>query len=231
MSRSRQHPLIIGKKTPVTDQLLSTEESQDRKLAWFKVKRRIAMLSRWLHIYLSMLSFVLVFFFAVTGLTLNHADKFGDQVHTEQKKGNLDPLWVNMPDTAKVAKLEIVEYLRNTHGIKAALSDFRIDDSEIGVSFKGPGYAADAFINRKTGAYDLSKTSAGFVGIINDLHKGRDTGPVWSMVIDVAALLMAIVSLSGMLLLLFIKRRRLSGLLAALFGLFMVYLVYRIWVH
>jgi hypothetical protein len=190
----------------------------------------MAMLSRWLHIYLSMVSFILVFFFAVTGLTLNHADKFGDQTHTDQEKGKLNPGWVKTPDTAKVAKLEIVEYLRNTHRIKAALSDFRIDDTQIGVSFKGPGYAADAFINRETGEYDLTRTSAGFVGLINDLHKGRDTGPAWSMVIDIAAMLMTLVSLTGMLLLLFIKRKRLSGLMIALSGALIVYLVYKIWV-
>jgi hypothetical protein len=194
-------------------------------------RRRVSALSRWLHIYLSMLSFALVFFFAVTGLTLNHADKFSDQVHTDQEKGKLDLRWVKTTDTLKIAKLEIVEYLRNIHGIKAALSDFRIDDAQIGVSFKGPGFAADAFIDRTTGAYDLTKTSAGFVGIINDLHKGRDTGRVWSMVIDVAAILMTLVSLTGMILLLYIKRKRLSGLVMAALGLLAVYIIYRIWVN
>jgi uncharacterized protein len=197
-------------------------------MAW---RRRVSALSRWLHIYLSMLSFALVFFFAVTGLTLNHADKFGDQTHTDQEKGMLDPRWVKTPDTLKIAKLEIVEYLRTTHGIKAALSDFRIDDAQIGVSFKGPGFAADAFIDRATGTYDLTKTSAGFVGIINDLHKGRDTGRVWSVVIDVAAILMTLVSLTGMILLLYIKRKRLSGLVMAALGFLVVYIIYRIWVN
>jgi hypothetical protein len=178
-----------------------------------------------------MLSFAIIFFFAVTGLTLNHADKFGDQTHTDQEKGQLERRWVNPPDTLKIAKLEIVEYLRNRHGIKAALSDFRIDDQQIGVSFKGPGYAADAFIDRTTGAYDLTKTSAGFVGVINDLHKGRDTGRVWSVVIDVSAILMTLVSLTGMTLLLYIRRKRLSGLVLAALGLLVVYIIYKVWVN
>ncbi len=188
------------------------------------------MLARWLHIYLSMISFGIVFFFAITGLTLNHADKFGDQVKSVQEKGHLDLNWVKTTDTAKIAKLEIVEYLRKKNNIKVALSDFRIDDSQIGVSFKGPGFAADAFINRATGEYDLTKTSAGFVGIINDLHKGRDTGPLWSVFIDVAAILMTLVSLTGMLLLLFIKRKRISGLMVAALGLLLAYLIYAIWI-
>jgi hypothetical protein len=205
-----------------------TQTANANRLVW---RRRIAALSRWLHIYLSMVSFALIFFFSVTGLTLNHAEKFSDQVHTDQLKGQLDPQWVRTRDTLKIAKLEIVEYLRNKHGIRSALSDFRIDDAQIGVSFKGPGFAADAFIDRTTGRYDLTKTSAGLVGIINDLHKGRDTGKVWSVVIDVAAILMTLVSLTGMVLLLYLKRKRLSGLILAALGLLIAYIIYRIWVN
>ncbi|TDW96984.1 hypothetical protein EDB95_4820 [Dinghuibacter silviterrae] len=188
------------------------------------------MLVRWLHIYLSMVSFAIVFFFAVTGLTLNHADKFGDEVHTAQQKGRLNPAWTKDPDTTKIARLDIVEYLRNTCHLKGTLSDFRIDPDQIGVSFKGPGYAADAFIDRGTGAFDIMETTAGFVGVINDLHKGRDTGHTWSLFIDICALLLVVVSLTGFLLILFLKKKRLSGLAVAVCGLFVAWLVYRIWV-
>jgi hypothetical protein len=193
-------------------------------------KRRVAVLIRWLHIYLSMLSFAIVFFFAVTGLTLNHADKFGDEMTTRHEKGRLDSSWVNAKDTSKIERLYIVEYLRRTHHIHAALSDFRIEEDQVGVSFKGPGYAADVFISRPGGHYEVSQTSAGFVGLINDLHKGRDTGHGWSVFIDVSAVLLALVSLTGMVLLLFLKRRRTAGLIVAAFGLVVAWLIYQIWI-
>jgi hypothetical protein len=56
------------------------------------------------------------------------------------------------------------------------VSEFRIDDSQCTVSFKGPGYAADAFINRENGKYELTLLRAGMVGIMNDLHKGEIAG-------------------------------------------------------
>jgi uncharacterized protein len=201
--------------------------ANNRGITW---KRKTAMLVRWLHIYLSMLSFAIVFFFAVTGLTLNHADKFSDQLNSVREKGRLDSSWVSAKDTAQIAKLRIVEYLRNAHRIHAALSDFRIDDDQIGVSFKGPGYEADAFITRPTGKYELTETSAGFVGLINDLHKGRDTGHGWSVFIDVSAILLTLVSLTGLMLILFLKRRRAAGLIVAAFGLIVAWLIYRIWI-
>jgi hypothetical protein len=147
-----------------------------------------------------------------------------------QGKGKLNVKWVNTPDTLSVAKLEIVEWLRKEHQLKGALTDFRIDDAQCGISFKGPGYAADIFINRATGEYDISQTRAGFVGILNDLHKGRDAGPVWSLIIDISAILMTVVSLTGMILLLYLKRKRIRGLILAALGLMVAYLIYIIWV-
>ena len=66
--------------------------------------------------------------------------------------------------------------------------------------------------------------------MINDLHKGRDTGHGWSVFIDICAVFLTLVSLSGLLLLLFLKKRRLSGLLVAAGGLVIAWLIYKIWI-
>ena len=189
----------------------------------------MAALFRWLHIYLSMLSFGLVFFFALTGLTLNHADKFV-KVHAITEKGKMTAAWTNSSDTNRIDKLHIVEYLRETHGIRAAVGDLLIDDNQIGVPFRGPGFAADAYINRDNGTYELRSTSAGFVGLLNELHRGRDAGPVWSIVLDVAAVSLLLVSLTGIVLLLYLKKKRFSGLLVAALGLLLAYIVYKIFI-
>jgi len=210
---------------------LAKNETKNNLPPNFFWKRRLSRISRWLHIYLSMFSFVIVFFFAVTGLTLNHAEKFGNEVKTVQGKGKLNVNLVNAHDTALIAKKEIIEYLRSKHKLKGALSDFRIDDAQCDISFKGPGYAADIFINRATGEYDISQTNAGFVGVLNDLHKGRDAGPVWSLIIDISAVLMTLISLTGIILLLYLKRKRLTGLILAALGLMIAYIIYVLWVR
>lgn len=218
MSKSQEYPLTTEKN------------SLGKNKRPLVLKRSIAKLSRWLHIYVSMISFAIVFFFAITGLTLNHPDTFAGKLKTTNEKGKLNVDWVKTKDTATIAKLEIVEFLRKAHGIKASFSEFRTDEAECSVSFKGPGYAADAFINRETGAYDISLMRAGFIGVLNDLHKGRDSGAGWSVLIDIAAILMTLVSLTGIILMLYIKRKRVSGLLLAAIGLLLAWLVYAIWV-
>lgn len=219
MLKSPPRPWTIGRRMRPTD--------PSNGAFW---KRGMPRFMRWLHIYLSMVSFGVVFFFSVTGLTLNHAEKFGGSVHTKEEKGALNVAWVNPSDTNKVAKLDIVEFLRSHYKISAPVSDFRIDDAQVSVSFKGPGYEADAFVDRQTGAYQIQQTTAGFVGIINDLHKGRDTGSAWSVFIDVAGIFLATVCLTGLVLLLYLKRRRAAGLIVASLGIALVYLIYVIWV-
>ena len=175
---------------------------------------KFAKLMRWLHIYLSMFSLAVVLFFSVTGITLNHPDWFFSGAESNREaEGEVNSKWLHTTAPAKdpaeiagdadrqVAKLEIVEHLRKTHAIKSALADFRVDDTECVVSFKGPGYAADAFIDRESGHYRLTETYHGFIALINDLHKGRDTGPGWSILIDLSAVLMTVVSLTGLVLL------------------------------
>jgi hypothetical protein len=80
--KSQQPPLM---NASFTADIVSATATQRRLIP----KRRLAALSRWLHIYLSMASFAILLFFAVTGLTLNHAERFSAQPRATQIKGKM----------------------------------------------------------------------------------------------------------------------------------------------
>lgn len=216
----------------ITRPLINPEEgpqpvrrpAERRTAAW---KRKVAQWSRWLHIYLSMVSFAIVFFFAVTGLTLNHQQWFASQQKTVQYKGRMDARWLQ----GDTKKLEIVEYLRGHHNISRAVSDFRVDDGQVSVGFKGPGYEATVFIDRPTGTYDVTETKMGLAATMNDLHKGRDAGKAWGWLIDASAVFMTLVSVSGIVLILFLQKRRFSGLMAGTAGGMLCLIIYLLWGH
>ncbi|WP_217644111.1 PepSY-associated TM helix domain-containing protein [Granulicella pectinivorans] len=189
------------------------------------MRKQTAIVSRWLHIYLSMVSFAVILFFAVTGLTLNHAEWFANQQRTVQRTGSLPHDWLR-PTTGEVGKLEIAERLRSSEKLHGEVSDFRVDDQQVAVSFKAPGYAADAFIDRDSNHYDLTITSNGFVAVMNDLHKGRDAGKAWGWVIDVSAVLLTLVSLTGLLLLFFVYKRRTAGLIVGAIGAVLLWIAW-----
>lgn len=70
----------------------------------------------------------------------------------------------------------------------------------------------------------------GFAAVVNDLHTGRDTGRAWSWLIDLSAVLMCLVSISGTLLIFFLPKRRASGLIAAAIGAALCLAAYLVWV-
>jgi uncharacterized protein len=192
-------------------------------------KRRVAKYARWLHIYVSMASLLIVLFFAVTGITLNHADWFARGDSTTEVAGYVDPQWT---DTAPkdVDRNEIVTFLRHTHGLSGALSDVRVDTDQCEIAFKGPGYAADILIDRKSGKYVLTESRLGIVAVLNDLHKGRDTGGTWRAVVDGAAGLLVLIALTGLTLIYFVHKHRSAGVALLLGGGALAWLIYRIWV-
>jgi hypothetical protein len=193
-------------------------------------KRRLAAWARWLHIYLSMFSFALLLFFAVTGLTLNHADLFSAAPRTTHAQGTLDAQLVRAGVAEDAARDGIVEHLRRAHAIHSSLSEFRMDDEQCDLAFKGPGYLADVTVERSSGKYTLTETRMGAVAVLNDLHKGRDSGNAWSTIIDVSAVLMTLVSATGLVLIFFLRKRLASGMAAIVIGAILCYVVYVKWV-
>jgi hypothetical protein len=179
-------------------------------------------LQRWTrlaHTYTSMAALLVVLFFGATGLTLNHPDwTFGFDETVSHAEGSLpEPL---RSDGDAVELLAVSEFLRAEHGVRGTVNEFGADDTGGWLSYRGPGYAAEATYDSTAGTFTLDVTQQGVVGVLNDLHKGRDTDSPWRGVIDVAAVFLVLIAASGLVLqLLLRRRRRLALTLAAIGGL------------
>ena len=116
-----------------------------------QTKRLVASWSRWLHIYTSMFGLAVALFFAATGITLNHPDWFGETEVSRATEGQLELSWVRyqkpvstkdeddpqpVDDLAGVARLEVVEFLRNNHHLRGSLGQFSGDDRELMVTLR-----------------------------------------------------------------------------------------------
>ena len=179
---------------------------------------RVNSLLRWLHTYVSMVGLMVVLLFSVTGITLNHPEwTLGSIEKRQEVRGQVPRDWV--ADGAEVKKLEIAEYLRKQHHLHGTVSEFRADERECSLSFKAPGYSADGFVDRSTGSYQFTVSAEGAVAVLNDLHRGRNAGKAWALLIDVSAALLVLVSVTGVGMLLYLKRTRASALWAGFGGL------------
>jgi hypothetical protein len=68
----------------------------------------------------------------------------------------------------------------------------------------------------------LTQSFHGVIAVLNDLHKGRDTGLAWSILIDASAIVLTFISLTGLVLLFYLKLHRIPGLAVAIIGTIIV---------
>ena len=184
----------------------SSRTAEGNSTAPSTARRETHKITRWLHTYLSMISLLLVLFFGATGVTLNHPSwTFGMDGSQQTVTGTLP---AGFETNGTVDFLAVSQYLQETEGVRGDAMDYTADATQGSMSFKGPGYAADVFFDVDTGAYDLTVDQQGLLAVMNDLHKGRNTGGAWNWTIDVAGGLLVAVAVSGLGLQFFLKRRR-----------------------
>ncbi len=199
----------VEERPEVATSPAAARRKRSRSAAWQKWSRLI-------HAYTSMIALLLVLFFGITGITLNHPEwTFGDAPTTTTKTGTMT--FEVAPD-GNVDYLRVSEFLRDRYAISADVSDYQTTGNQGSISYRAPGYAADASFDTSTGAYRVTIEQQGFVGVMNDLHKGRDATSSWKWAIDVSAAILVVIALSGLLLQLFLKRRRRSALIVAAVG-------------
>ncbi|BDP41811.1 peptidase [Deinococcus aetherius] len=178
------------------------------------LKARTHVWLRWLHTYTSMVSLLVVLFFSLTGITLNHPDwAFGSAETRREVTGTLPAGWIR---DGEVNWLTVAEELRARQGLHGRAEDTRLDGNEASLSFRAPGYSADAFIDTGTGRYTVNVEAQGAVAVLNDLHRGRDAGGAWAWLIDLSGIFLTLVSLTGLGILLYLKKTRVKALAAML---------------
>jgi uncharacterized protein len=192
------------------------------------MKHLTRVFARWgltLHIYVSMAGFILVLFFAITGLTLNHEDfgRSGPRVTTST---------IAVPSSLLNGGDEraITRHLQSVVAMSSPITNYRADPDQIDVTFTAPGKRTRIVINRATGSAEVEAETRGWLGQLGDLHKGLDSGSAWKWVIDLTAVLLTISSLTGIVTLLGLPKRRVVGLLAGVVSLVILAILFLVWV-
>ena len=177
------------------------------------------------HIYISMAGLTLAVLFGATGLALNHQDWGLSNPRVTTSEVSVDKSVAAHADQATIER-----YLREKLGIRSASTDYHDDADQIQVTYAAAGSRTVVTIDRKNGKAELEKESRGLMGRLGDLHKGFDTGRVWYWTIDVAALLIVVSSLTGIVTLLSLRHRRRAGFTIGALGVLTILVIYVLWV-
>jgi uncharacterized protein len=156
--------------------------------------------------------------FALTGITLNHAGaiestpavRSGEQVLAPGHRAAIDQAAPRSTGTARAplpASLS-AEWQAQLGLNWAAQTPAEWSADEIYLAVPRPGGDAWLRIDRRAGTLEWEDSDRGWIAWLNDLHKGRHTGALWSAFIDIFAIACAMAAVTGLLLLALHARRR-----------------------
>ena len=86
-------------------------------------------------------------------------------------------------------------------GVDISAREAELSPGEIYIALPRPGGDAWLSLDRKTGEARYELTDRGWISYLNDLHKGRNTGTVWSWFLDIFAAGTIVFCVTGLILL------------------------------
>lgn len=178
----------------------------NRKLFW------LTQFRQW-HWISGAICLIGILLFAITGITLNHAAEIEAKPVVTTREAVLPEALVaslaQNDDVAAPLPSPVAEWIRDAIGVRVAGRAAEWSEDEVYVGLPRPGGDAFLTVDRRDGAVFYERTDRGWVSYLNDLHKGRNTGVVWSWFLDIFAIACVIFSLSGLALLyLYAKGRK-----------------------
>ena len=152
--------------------------------------------------------------FSLTGITLNHAHQIPakpkvqelEMVLSEQALSAISPE-IDIADAAQLPA-DTAADIRETLGVDLSGKQGEWTDIDVYISLPRPGGDGWLSIDRETGDVLYEVTSRGPISFLNDLHKGRSTGPIWSLFLDIFAVACIVFCMTGLWLLQIHSQRR-----------------------
>ncbi len=187
---------------------------------------------RMLHGYLSAAAFLALLFFAGTGILLNHPEWMpARDAVIETQRFSLNGAALQQanitPEQDRAAVLASAIASQGT--VVGAFASGEIIDREALLRFEGVRGSSTASVDLSTGAVELEVQRADAVSMLNDLHRGKNAGSVWKLIIDVVGWLTVALSLLGFVIFFSLRFRLLTSLAlvaagaAAMVGAFFVF--------
>ena len=170
-----------------------TEPDRHRPHAPLRVRIRKVVLT--LHWLAGMVAMIAMLFFAVTGLMLNNAESWGlGDGHDEKREVKLDSAAADRWTNGDAA---IVAVLRAGVGVSGIPDKAEVRDGRMVLVFKSAGTRREVSIDPADGSAVIDTETHGVSGRLMALHRGEDVRRGWHLLMDFAAILLIVLTLSG----------------------------------
>jgi uncharacterized protein len=176
------------------------------------------------HGYLSALAFMALIFFSVTGILLNHPDwvaRNSDDPVTQSVQ--LSPAELATALKAGNPGQTLARIVQQKISLRGAYSSADVDSRQALLRFEGLKGNSDVTIDLKNGTAQVSVQNSDAATMLDDLHRGKNAGAAWRALIDIAGVLILVLSIVGYILFFSLSFRLRTSL--ALTGVSLAFLI------
>ena len=168
--------------------------------------------ARYVHGWLSAFAFLVLVFFSATGLLLNHPDWFEPAKEETTTNIQLPDQLIKSIENKENPSDDILQYVRQKQDLVGRFKSSEVLDGEVMIHLESPAGSSDVWAILDTGEVEITQKPASTVSLLNELHRGKNASPSWSLLIDISAILILLLSIAGYILFLSIKTRLITHL-------------------
>ena len=169
---------------------------------------------RLIHGWLSAFAFLILSFFSITGLLLNHPDWASTEAPSPvEEEFTLEEDELRALLDAKEPEALLPDIAAKRVVLKGAYSGGNQVRNEIFVRLQGVRGLTDLRANLVTGQVIVVVEPAPTLNILNELHRGERAGTTWRLFIDAIAIVLVVLSIIGYLIFLSLRFRLRTALI------------------
>lgn len=162
------------------------------------LKLRVYRQCRLWHGYLSAFAFLILLFFAITGILLNHPGWFSaEQPRSPPVALTLTPPQLQALRSAKAPAQALTAIVAKQTPLYGEYEDGDAGGDQISVRLRGTRGTSNILANTQDGSVMVISVKATTAGLFNALHRGEHAGTAWRAFIDAAAAVLIVLSLVG----------------------------------
>jgi hypothetical protein len=178
-----------------------------------RLKTAIYRQARLWHGWLSALAFLALMFFAATGLLLNNEDWFKGDGERQVQTLAFTPTELAAAKAAADPQRALARTAIDRLGLRGEIQKARPGDKAGAIKVRGVTGASELTLDMEAGQARVKTERLGAVATLKNLHKGKNAGPAWHLLIDLVSISVLALSLIGYVLFFSLRFRLRTGLL------------------
>ncbi|GEM_PF-459144 len=166
--------------------------------------------ARHVHAWLSAFAFLSLIFFAGTGLFLNNSEWFASEPKEVSLQVTVPTQVLEQAKTVENPAPLLLEAIRKAspQTLSGAFKSSDLVDGELDMRLVGAKGHTDITVALDTGHAEITVKPESVLDTLKNLHKGKNVGTVWKLVIDISSILILILSFAGYLLFFSLRKRK-----------------------